>query len=221
MDTIREPARDVSVVHETDVCVVGGSCTGVFAAVRAARLGMRVAIIEKQNCFGGVATAGDVNIWHSLHDTVANKQIIAGLTLEVIERLRKRGAVNMTGSAESAYVLNTEELKIELDELVTENSITPFLHTFYVAPAIENGALQAVIVENKNGRQAIRARCYIDATGDADLALHLGLPSYRPETLQPPTTCAKIEGMGALGEFDWNGAIRDHGHEFGLATDWG
>ena len=41
-----------------DLVVVGGSCTGVFAAVRAARLGLRVAILEKNNCFGGVATAG-------------------------------------------------------------------------------------------------------------------------------------------------------------------
>jgi hypothetical protein len=219
--TIREPAHDVPVIHDADICVVGGSCTGVFAAVRAARLGMRVAIVEKQNCFGGVATAGAVNVWHSLHDTVAKQQIIAGLTLEVIERLRTRGAVSMTGNADSAYILNTEELKIELDELVTEHSITPFLHTFYVAPVMEDDELGAVIIENKNGRQAIRARCFIDATGDADLALDLNLPSYMPETLQPPTTCAKIHGLGTLGDFDWIAAIREHGHEFGLTPDWG
>ena len=69
MRAIRESEREIPVVYEADVAVVGGSCTGVFAAVRAARLGMRVAIIEKQNCFGGVATAGAVNVWHSLHDT--------------------------------------------------------------------------------------------------------------------------------------------------------
>jgi flavin-dependent dehydrogenase len=55
--TIREPAKDLPVTHEADIVVVGGSCTGVFAALRAARLGMRVAIIEKQNCFAGVACA--------------------------------------------------------------------------------------------------------------------------------------------------------------------
>ena len=60
--------------------------------MRAARLGARVAIIEKQNCFGGVATAGAVNIWHSLYDTVGERQIIAGLTQEVLERLKRRTA---------------------------------------------------------------------------------------------------------------------------------
>lgn len=221
MMTISEPARDIPVVEETDICVVGGSCTGVFAAVRAARLGARVAIIEKQNCFGGVATAGAVNIWHSLHDTEGQRPIIAGLTQEVIERLKKRDAVTEGGTPTQAYVVNTEELKIELDELVVENRITPFLHTYYAAPVTEGHVLQAVIIEGKNGRQAIRAKQFVDATGDADLALDLALPSWQPEQLQPPTTCAKIYGLGALSPFDWQAAVRDHGPEFGLARDWG
>ncbi|UCF17419.1 MAG: FAD-dependent oxidoreductase, partial [Phycisphaerales bacterium] len=49
---IHEPARSVPVFTEADVCVLGGSCTGVFAAIRAARLGAKVILIEKQNSFG-------------------------------------------------------------------------------------------------------------------------------------------------------------------------
>jgi ribulose 1,5-bisphosphate synthetase/thiazole synthase len=52
-----EPSRSVPVIHEADVCVLGGSCTGLFAAVRAARMGASVVIVEKDNCFGGIATA--------------------------------------------------------------------------------------------------------------------------------------------------------------------
>ena len=219
MDII-ETERRVPVVCEADVVVVGGSCTGVFAAVRAARLGMRAAIVEKQNCFGGVATAGAVHVWHSLRDTRGERQIIAGLTAEVLERLARRGAVRGMGAAGSS-VLNTEELKIELDELVLEHRITPLLHTLYVAPVIEDGAIQAVVVENKSGRGAIRARQFVDATGDGALASHVGVPSFQPDTLQPPTTCAKIHGMGGLGDFDWIAAVREHGEEFGLAPDWG
>ena len=221
MKAVRESEREIPVVHEADVAVVGGSCTGVFAAVRAARLGMRVAIVEKQNCFGGVATAGAVNVWHSLHDTADAQPIIGGLTREVIERLNKRDAVLAGKEPTNAFRLNTEELKIELDELVVEHGVTPFLHTFYTAPVLEDGKLTAVIIENKNGRQAIRARQFVDATGDADLALHLGLPSHAAEFLQPPTTCAKIYGLGTLGDFDWECAVREHGPEFGLDPDWG
>ena len=47
MQTIDEPAKKIPVVEEADICVLGGSCTGVFAAVRAARLGAKVVITEK------------------------------------------------------------------------------------------------------------------------------------------------------------------------------
>ena len=185
MKMIQEPAKKIPIIHECDILVVGGSCTGVFAAVRAARLGARVAIIEQQNCFGGVATNGLVNVWHSLHDTIREKQIIAGLTQEVIEKLLKRNAVILTDHKINAHYLNTEELKIELDELIIEHNITPFLHTFYAAPHVEDGILKAVIVENKTGRGAIAAKVFVDATGDADLCLDLNLSSYIPDTLQP------------------------------------
>ncbi len=220
--TIREPARSVPVVHECDICVIGGSCTGVFAAVRAARLGARVAIVEKQNCFGGVATAGLVNIWHSLLDTAQEKQIIGGLTVEIIERLKRRQAVDDSSSSASvAYRLNTEELKIELDELVVSHGIRPFLHTLYAAPVLDGSELKAVVIENKNGRQAIVARQFIDASGDADLALDLGLNSFETDHPQPPTTCAKVAGLSTLAGFDWISALTDHGSEFDLPPDWG
>lgn len=221
MTSIVEPARTTPVVQDVDLVVVGGSCTGVFAAVRASRLGLRVAIVEKHNCFGGVATAGNVNVWHSLHDTTADRRIIGGLTQEVLDRLSARKAVLRSPNPAGAYRLNTEELKIELDDLVVGHGVIPYLHTLYVAPVVEEGLLRAVIVENKNGRGAIRARQFIDATGDADLARHLRLPTFEPDDLQPPTTCAKVHGMKSLGDFNWQQAVREHGREFGLDPDWG
>lgn len=217
MPTILEPARQVPVVDEVDICVLGGSCTGVFAAVRAARLGAKVALVEKQNCFGGVATSGLVNIWHSLMDTEYKQQVIAGLTHEVIERLKKRDAVECKQNSINAYILNTEELKIELDELVTESKIKPHLHTCFAAPYVENGELTAVLVENKSGRGAIKAKMFIDATGDGDLCERLGLEYYTADITQPPTTGAKILGVpDGLDEL-----ILKHRQEFGLPEIWG
>lgn len=39
-------AREVPVIEDCDVCVIGGSCTGVFAAVRAAEMGAKVVVID-------------------------------------------------------------------------------------------------------------------------------------------------------------------------------
>ena len=208
---IRESERDVPVFHEADVCVVGGSCTGVFAAVRAARLGLRVAVVEKQNSFGGMATQSILGYWHSLKDTEFKR--------EIMDRLRKREAVEVIeGSPDAGSVLNTEELKIELDELVTESGIMPYLHTWFAAPYLKDGRLEGVIVENKSGRGVILAKAFIDATGDGDLACRLGLPFTLRKHLQPPTTCSRILGTEQVSIPD---LIRAHGAEFGLPADWG
>lgn len=199
--TIIEEARAVPVIYEADLCVVGGSSTGVFAAVRAARLGLRVAIIEGHNCFGGVATNAMVNIWHSLHDLDQKEQIIAGLTEEVIDRLRRRKAVTENPSRPSgAFVMNTEELKIELDKIVIEHKIKPFLHTLFVAPYVHDGELKGAVVENKDGRGVILAKAFVDATGDGDLAARLGLETYYANHLQPGTTCAKLSNLDKVKE---------------------
>ncbi|MDF2925184.1 MAG: hypothetical protein K0R57_4098 [Paenibacillaceae bacterium] len=204
---ILEQSRSIPVVDEVDICVLGGSCTGVSAAVRAARLGAKVAIVEKMNCFGGNATLGLVCIWHSLYDAEFKKQIIAGTTQEIVERLKRRKhaveeRLSTTPPARMAnimaYYLNTEELKIELDEMILEAGVKPYLHTSYVAPYVEDGELKAVFIENKSGRQAIKAKQFIDATADGDLCVHLGLESYRSEGQQPATACARIYGYSRI-----------------------
>lgn len=218
MNTIREPSKNIPVIEDCDICVLGGSCTGLFAAVRAARLGASVVIAEKQNCFGGVAASGMVNIWHSLYNTAFDKQIIAGLTYEVIERLKRRNAVSFyeKDNKISSYSLNTEELKIELDELSEESKIKPYLHTLYTAPYVEDGELKAVFVENKTGRGAIKARIFIDATGDGDLCCQLGLDTRLPGVKQPPTSCVRLNGISNLKKSEYDRLLEDHRKEFNL-----
>ena len=201
-----------------DVVVVGGGCTGVFAAVRAARKGLKVAIVEKSNCFGGVATSGLVNIWHSLYDIYNKEQIIGGLTEEVVQTLVKKGYGKIEGT-ESRYIsFDPNALKLLLDDLVTENHIKVFFHTFYNSLVADNNSIQKIIVGNKDGMGTITAKFFIDATGDGDLCRDAGLEGYTNDTIQPPTPgcflSKKIEKD--LGEL-----MALHGNEFGLQDDWG
>ena len=218
----RVTAQDhLPVFDEVDICVLGGSCTGVFAAVRAARLGASVALVEQQGCFGGVATGSLVNVWHSLYDTAFQWKIIGGLTEEVIARMKQRNAVNAADRNESVgYTFNSQELKIDLDELVLESGIHPYLHTLFSEPYRENDRLVGVVVDSKSGRGIIKARHFIDATGDGDLCVRLGEKSYTHGFIQPPTTCAYFEGFNS-GEV--NRLIKEHGDEFDLKPGfiWG
>lgn len=196
MRFIQEPSRSVPVCHETDLCVVGGSCTGVFAAVRAARLGLSVAIVEQQTILGGMATAAQVNEWHSVDDTSGSRAIIGGLTIEVIERLRRRDAVlDVPRGRRGRYRFNSAELAAELDQLVREHRIRVFLAARCVGAFRDNSRLVAAIIEDRSGRRAISASRFIDASGDGTFLRHAGFAADKPATLQPVNLQAIAAGV--------------------------
>ncbi len=224
MSEVIIPSRNVPVVGKYDICVIGGSCTGVFAALRAARLGAKVILVEKQNRCGGVAVSGLVSIWHSLKDTDYKQEIIAGLTLEVLERLERRNAVSFTDECNSAYAtLNTEELAIELDTMLSEAGVDVLFHTAFTAPYWQDGKTVGVVVENKSGCQVILADYLIDASGDADLCHRAGCGCRMPEHPQPPTTCARFSDWVFPDGFDLGVAIRKHAQEYNIPEGfiWG
>jgi glycine/D-amino acid oxidase-like deaminating enzyme len=214
MDHIPEPARRTPVAMDCDVCVIGGSTTGAFAAVAAARRGASVAIVEALGYFGGTATASMVCVWHSDMDTEFRRPIAAGLPRELIDRLDQRGAViTHEASPHWKWAFNPAEMACELDAMVVEAGIRPLLHARFVAAIVEDGRVTAAVVEDKTGRRAIRARVFIDATGDADLAHRAHLACYRQPRLQPPTACALVRGLGTIRQanagFTLNDAVFD------------
>lgn len=195
---VQEPARQIPVVGDFDLCVVGGSCTGVFAAVRATRLGLSVALIERNILFGGMATAAQVNEWHSLWDAAGKRQIIGGLTVEMIERLRERGAVrDHTRNTGKSFRFNSAELALLLDELVTSHEIQPFLQASCVGAIREEDRLVAAVIEDKSGRRAVRARFFIDASGDGDLLRKAGFEAWQDSSIQPVSYQMLVSGLGS------------------------
>lgn len=199
-ETIQEPPRKTPIAYDCDICIVGGSCTGVFAAITAARLGARVAIIENMGHFGGTATASKVCVWHTNMNSTYEHDIFAGLTMELIDRLKARDSVIDKGPNPYAqFVFLPDEMSIELDMMVVEAGVRPFLHTRFVGCVkSDDGEVAAAIIEDKSGRRAIKAALFIDATGDADLVYQMGLPTRKSDHLQPPTTCAIIQGVQAV-----------------------
>lgn len=214
-----EESVKTPVIAEADICVVGGSCTGLFAAVRAARLGAKVILIERHGFLGGTATAGLVNIWHSLFDADGKEQIISGLTEETLCRLGMINAKTGEGLKNPHYSFNPNNLKAELDRYIKESKIELLLHTVFSGVIGDGKTISAITVENDDGRGAVRARFFIDATGTGKLSKNAGLQYYTYSKLQPPTSCFILEGDTK--GLDLKSLIEEHAHKVGLVNGWG
>ena len=80
---------------------------------------------------------------------------------------------------------------------VEEAGIHPMLHRQFVAPLMDGDTVTGVIVESKNGREAIRAKRVIDATGDADIAHRAGAPTVKTpvEDMQGASVMFHLAGV--------------------------
>ncbi len=196
LGTVTEPAREVPVLHDVDVLVVGGGPAGTTAAISAARLGARTMLVERYNHLGGLSTGGLV-IWIDRMTDWDGKLVIRGLGQELLDRLpsdaksgpdpkhwgsREAEAVARWKPRFSAHhdtvtwapMIDPEQLKAVSLTAVREAGANLLFHCWASQAVMEDGHLQGVVFESKGGRFAIKARVVVDTTGDGDIFASAG-----------------------------------------------
>jgi len=195
MKQIREAARKIPVLADTDVLVVGSGPGGLAAALAASREGVRTILLERYGCFGGNITQAGVEsiAWYRHEGTID----IQGIGIEFEQRAKQMGATEPEPQSRSE-ALDTELFKIVADTLVQEADILPILHCMAVDAVMEGDAIRGIITESKSGRQAILAKRVIDATGDADIANLAGAPwrMAPKDELLGVTVSFSLKGVG-------------------------
>lgn len=184
--------KQVPIVGTYDVVVVGGGPSGFVAAISAARLGCSTALVERLGFLGGTASAGLVMPISGFYHK--EKRVIGSIPWEFIQRLQALGGavVEMPKGHISA---NVELYKLVAQRMVQEAGVTLYTNALLSHCETEDSAISHIIIESKNGSEAMKAGCFIDATGDADLCHMAGVPMQERDELQPMSLCFVLEGV--------------------------
>ncbi len=125
-----------------------------------------------------------------------DEQVVKGTTGELIDRLVKKklspGHIfDTTGFTYTVTPFDVEGMKRELELMLTEADGEMLYHAMLASVEAEDGQVKSITVCTKAGLITLRAKVFVDATGDADLALHAGVEctSGRPSdgACQPMT----------------------------------
>ena len=174
--------QNISKTLYCDVAVIGGGVGGCAAAIEAARLGMHVTLFEKGCSLGGLATNGYV-------PQIAGN--IEGICLEFTKRLDSIGQLRQVKAGPYYAVPKPVDLgkpyyrnpsfepeygKLVLEDMVFEAGARVMYESTVIDTEVEDNKITAAIIYTKGGYVAVKAKMYIDATGDGDLAALAGVP---------------------------------------------
>lgn len=169
--------KQIPIVDETAVLVVGGGTTGIAAALAAARTGADTLLLEYNGFLGGNAMTGLP--WLGFHNR-ERKRIIGGIPMEFVRDLWKLDAATsfyfdpITGSC---IGINTAVLELLIMRKITESKVITRLNSLFLGIESHKSGNKKIIFADRAGVKAILARIVIDCTDSGEAAGKAGARS--------------------------------------------
>lgn len=200
-----------------DLVVAGGGPAGSAAAICGARLGLRTLLVEATGCLGGMGTSGLVASFGPVSD--GERMLAGGFMRELLERMRKEKAFGphvvpefLNAQLNRWVPFKPEALKRILDDFAIQAGVELRFFSRVADAEFVDGRVEGVILSSVEGLEYVRARAFVDATGDAALAAMTGAQCKvvlrDTDSVAPSTLCSLVGAMNwddpAYGE-DWRG----------------
>ncbi len=195
MSTVLLPEKPIPIRGTYDVVVAGGGPGGIPAAIAAARQGARVLLVERYGFLGGLATAGLVApiLAHTAHES--DQPIVEGILREMTERMCDIGGAPAWRDACSEWGIrfDAESFKYVADRLALDSGVAILFHSLVTGVVTDDRRVTHLVIESKSGREAVAAKAFVDATGDADVAYRCSA-----STVQGRGFDGRVESMGSF-----------------------
>lgn len=213
---VHEPARGTPVFAEVDVLVIGGGPAGLAAAVSAARLGAQTLLLERHGFLGGMGTAGGVTNFAGLFGKRGGEMqpLVCGVADELLHRIGALGGLNEPQDGLQGRIrvrsYDVAAYKCAADGFLLSAGVRLLFHAWAAGVVMDGEHITALLAETKSGRVAIRAREFIDASGDGDVAAFAGVPftygdgqgnALYPSTMFRLSNVDAPRALAAVGEF--------------------
>lgn len=169
---------------EADICVVGSGAAGISAAVEAARAGSRVVLLETAPALGGQAVNAIIGTFCGLYSNGPDiRRLTYGIADEILDSLYAAGAAR-DRPARNSMIVQYDEVALArwVDRTVRDAGITVLLGATVRDAETEGDRVSRLHAATKFGDVAIESDGFVDASGDATVAWHAGLPVREPET---------------------------------------
>ncbi|MBX3644734.1 MAG: FAD-dependent oxidoreductase [Rubrivivax sp.] len=202
--SLTESARRTPLLAETEVLVLGGGPAGIAAAARAAAAGRATLLVERYGFLGGMGTAAGVTNFCGLHANVHGRmrRVVHGVADELLQRIDALGGLNEPHAIFGrtlAQAYDGAAYKCAADELLLTRGVQLLFHAQAVGVQMrDDGSIDALLVETRSGRRALRAQVFIDCSGDGDLMHWAGAPWEQGDAqgdLLYPTLMFRVAGV--------------------------
>jgi len=213
--SIFAPADQWPVIDGFDVAVIGAGPGGIGAAVAAARGGARTLLIERSATPGGMATNG--NCPNIMGYGSGGRQIIGGIADELARRLDAAGHGRLKAGRHpdpdpiadrpllSPVISTVHGIRLIANRMLAEAGVERLYFASLVGAIREGGRVTAAAIDRLEGPALVKAKTFVDASGDAALVWRAGGRVHEAEPDEAMTKTILFD-VGGAPDFEYDAA---------------